>query len=116
LERCGAGRPLTAAETADCLEPLETAHGLGAADAEVYGLMATIWLKSAELPARADLMSLMEGIKEYPADGDLAYGTTLVFLRAGAVPTAKAIIRHELASGDAGTRMRFATLQVQTSN
>jgi hypothetical protein len=111
LERHGDKRPLTGAETADCLEPLATARAVGAADAQVYDLAATIWVKSAEPPPTADLQVLMNSVKEYPADGDLAYDVTLAFLRAGKVLPAKAIVQHEIAVGDPETRMRFAALE-----
>lgn len=111
LEHLGPGRLLTVAETADCLEPLGTARALHAADAAVYRTMATIWVKSAGLPAADDLKVLTEGLKEYPADVDLAYASAQVFLRAGAEDLAKAVIQRETATGDAEIRARFATLQ-----
>jgi hypothetical protein len=114
LEHLKPGRPLTVAETADCLEPLNIARGLHAADAVVYIMMATIWMKSAELPTTDDLKTLTEGLKEYPADVDLAYAATQVFLRAGADALAKEVIQRETASGDAETRARFAALQAQS--
>ncbi len=111
LDRLGTGRPLTAAETADGLEPLQIARGLGVVDAEVYGVMAKIWTRSAAAPSADDLKTLTEGLQAYPADVDLAYAATQVFLRTGADAQADAVIQREIANGDTETRARFAALR-----
>jgi len=110
LEQIGSGRPLTADETLNCLEPLASARAMEKPDPGIYYLGAEILTRTSVGPPATDSAILAEGIRNFPGDSTLNYDAALAYLHLGQAKYAKVIIERELAYGDSATRASFGKL------
>jgi hypothetical protein len=106
--------PLTDAQVAELLRLLAVARAQPPMRAEVYRVIAEVWLHSATAPKPDYLLVLNEGVRKFPADADLVERTARAKLRAGvnAEATSLAALGLRLAHDDT-TRARFQKLQAE---
>ncbi len=74
----GAGEKLSEAQVKTVLEPLLVARKQKPPMAQVYGLMAEVWSKSAKAPTKPDFMYVLEGVQFFPRNAPLVLQATLL--------------------------------------
>ena len=74
----GAGEKLSEAQVKTVLEPLLIARKQKPPMAQVYGLMAEVWAKSAKAPTKQDFMYVLEGVQLFPRSAPLVLQATLL--------------------------------------
>ena len=107
-----AGRSLTPAQAGEVLAPLRAARKQQPPLAEVYTLIADVWMASAQAPTRDQLSVLEEGVRLFPHRSELIYRTGELSVRHGFTDTARWVINLGVTlAPDAATRTRFEALQ-----
>jgi hypothetical protein len=80
--------------------------------AEVYELIAEVWMVSSQAPTRDQLAVLEQGVRLFPRRTDLVYRTAELNVRHGFTETARWLITLGLTlAPDAAARTRFEALQ-----
>jgi hypothetical protein len=103
---------LDASQTSELLALLSSARSKSPPLAEVYELIASIWLQSGVTPGRADLAVLEEGVRMFPADLRLINFSSVLYAANGFGDDAAQMVQLGLQEAPAGPdRARFLKLQ-----
>ncbi len=106
------GERFSAEQTAGVLAPLFTARSQPPPFPEVYELIAETWARSVVTPGADHLTVLNEGIRLFPRNTGLIYGTAVQKIRAGLGIEAAAIIDLGLrVTTEAAMRGKFEALR-----
>lgn len=114
LQDAGAGRKLSAEETRSVLAPLLSARLDAPPIAEIYGLIANVWLQSAEPPSPADLAVLEEGVRLFPTAAGLVMRVIHLHVIHGALGPAAGFAESGLSHArDPAVRARFERVRAE---
>lgn len=114
--RAGAGPRLTPEQASEVFTPLSAAREQDPPLAEVYTLIAEVWVVCAQAPTRAQLAVLEEGVRAFPYRTELVYRTAELNIRHGFTDTARWLITLGLTlAPDAAARTRFESLQARVN-
>jgi hypothetical protein len=107
---------LDASQTSQLLALLSSARSKSPPLADVYELIASIWLQSGVTPGRADLAVLEEGVRLFPADLRLINFSSVLYAANGFRDDALHLLEIGLrAAPDGPDRTRFLKLQAVLS-
>ncbi|MBI4625407.1 MAG: hypothetical protein HY736_19580 [Verrucomicrobia bacterium] len=115
-QRAGAGPRLTPEQASEVFAPLLATREQDPPLAEVYDLIAEVWAVCTQVPTRAQLAVLEEGVRTFPHRTELVYRTAELNLRHGYTDTARWLITLGLTlAPDAPARARFEALQARVN-
>ena len=104
----GADKKLSEAQVARVLAPLEIARKQRPPMAQLYSLMAEVWLKSARRPTQEEFRTVVEGPMTFPTSIPLVWRTTLLAAEWKFEKEALALAQHGVRiSRDSGARNQF---------
>jgi len=103
---------LSAAQTANVLDPLFTARSQPPWMEDVYTLIGETWLSSAATPTPANLEVLLEGVARFPRSAPVVYNAAALYSKHGTPDTASALIQFGLKFfTDSQSRKKFEALR-----
>ncbi|MEO5960412.1 MAG: hypothetical protein ABIZ49_09505 [Opitutaceae bacterium] len=103
---------LSAAQIATILDPLNRAYAQSLQMESFYALTAQTWQSAGAKPDRAQLAPLLEGVRRFPHNLDLAFKSAQLHANHGYAEEAAALIRAGLGSApDERGKERFIELQ-----
>ncbi|HVU31990.1 MAG TPA: hypothetical protein VHE61_01050 [Opitutaceae bacterium] len=106
------GGQFSAAQQASIERPLVVATTLPPANQEIYELLANTLSRCAARPTHADLVPLVQGVREFPGNLRLVYATAALCADAKEFDAAESLVEYGLkASPDPKTKATFEHLR-----
>jgi hypothetical protein len=79
--------------------------------AQVYGLLAAVWVQAARAPSREEFSAVIEGVQIFPRSTGLVWRVATLAAQRNFLPEALALARHGVKiSRDPADCNRFVTL------